>query len=115
MLRKTTRRSGRGAGSQPEVIVADEPTATLDAPVRAKLVRLMSNLRGHGTAFLHITHDLALADGFCDRLVVARDGRVVEEGPTDQVVSRARHLYTAALVAAARGRPPAEWGAAALP
>ena len=86
----------------PRLILADEPTGMLDASLRAGVTDLMAELQvGRGVAFLHITHDLALAQRSCSRLVVLQGGRVVEEGATDQVLGAPRHPYTAALVAAA--------------
>jgi peptide/nickel transport system ATP-binding protein len=88
---------------RPDLIVADEPTAMLDPRVRAGLLALMGELqRRFGLAWLLITHDLAVADGFCDRLVVMADGAVVESGPTESVVVTPRHPATVALVTAAR-------------
>jgi ABC-type glutathione transport system ATPase component len=88
---------------RPDVVVADEPTAMLDPRVRAQLVALMRRLQHeHDLAWLLITHDLAVADGFCDRLVVMDGGSVVESGPTAEVVGAPDHPATAALVAAAR-------------
>ncbi len=68
---------------RPDLVVADEPTQMLDASRRAGLVDLLGRLRDrHGTAFLYITHDLALAQAFCDRIAVMEDGRIVEDQPT---------------------------------
>lgn len=87
----------------PRLIVADEPTQMLDASLRAALADLLDELRSaRGVAVLHITHDLALAQRSCDRLVVLRAGQVVEQGATDVLLSRPEHPYTAALVEAAR-------------
>lgn len=84
------------------LIVADEPTSQLDASVKAELVDLMRRLHAdRGLAFLFITHDLALAATFCDRLLVMADGRIVEEGPSADVVTNPTHPATAALVTAA--------------
>lgn len=94
----------RALVTRPRLILADEPTQMLDASLRRDLVDLMSELaRVHGVAVLHITHDLALAQHGCDRLVVMRAGRVVEHGPTARVLDAPRHEYTAALIAAASG------------
>lgn len=93
----------RALVGRPDLIVADEPTAMLDPRVRAELLRLMSTLqRDHALSWLFITHDLAVADGFCDRLVVMSEGAVVEEGATATVVGQPGHPATAALVSAAR-------------
>ena len=92
----------RALVTRPRLILADEPTGMLDASLRAGIIDLMKELQDRrGVAFLHITHDLALAQRSCSRLVVLQAGRVVEEGPTDRVLGAPRHPYTAALVAAA--------------
>ncbi|WP_082897547.1 ABC transporter ATP-binding protein [Rhodococcus sp. EPR-157] len=86
----------------PRLILADEPTSGLDASLRGEIVELMGDLnRTHGTAMLHITHDLALAQRGSHRVVVMQGGHVVESGPTDRVLTNPRHHYTAALIAAA--------------
>lgn len=88
---------------QPRLIIADEPTAMLDPRVRAELLDLMAELQVTlGMAYLFITHDLAVADGLCNRLVVMSRGAVVEGGPTETVVGRPCHPATIALVDAAR-------------
>jgi peptide/nickel transport system ATP-binding protein len=93
----------RALVTRPRLILADEPTGMLDASLRRDLVDLIGELAtGRGVAVLHITHDLALAQHGCIRLVVMHAGRVVEHGPTADVLAAPRHDYTAALVAAAR-------------
>jgi len=93
----------RGLVVRPRLIVADEPTAMLDPRARVGILELMAELRSrHGMSYLFVTHDLALADGFCERLVVMDNGAVVEEGPVADVVGHPSHPATAALVAAAR-------------
>lgn len=95
---------------RPDLIVADEPTAMLDASIRSDLLRLLADLgTSHGVAYLYITHDLALAGWFCDRLVVLHQGEVVEQGRTDDVLGRPAHPYTAALVKAVQQLQPAAW------
>ncbi len=93
----------RALVTRPRLILADEPTQMLDGSLRAELADLLDELRmAHGVAVLHITHELALAQRSCDRLVVLQAGQVVEQGPTDVLLSRPEHPYTAALVKAAR-------------
>lgn len=92
----------RALVTRPRLILADEPTQMLDASLRLQLTELIGELSAqHGVAVLHITHDLALAQHSCARLVVMQAGRVVEHGATADVLGRPRHDYTAALVAAA--------------
>lgn len=91
----------------PRLILADEPTQMLDASLRRDLVDLIDGLAAdRRIAVLHVTHDLALAQRSCARLVVMCRGRVVETGPTARLLAEPQHDYTAALVAAARHRPP---------
>jgi peptide/nickel transport system ATP-binding protein len=93
----------RALVTEPRLLLADEPTQMLDASLRAGIADLLEELRTRrGVAVLHITHDLALAQRCCDRLVVLRAGRVVEDGPTDAVLSHPEHPYTRALIDAAR-------------
>jgi ABC-type glutathione transport system ATPase component len=90
----------------PRLIVADEPTTMLDVSLRLELLALMRRLgREQGIGYLYITHDLALARAFCDRLVILHQGRVIEAGPAAEVIERPRHPYTARLVAAAVALP----------
>lgn len=93
----------RALVGQPDLVVADEPTAMLDPRVRASLLGLMEDLRDRRrTSWLLITHDLAAASRFCRRLVVLDRGRVVETGTPEAVMSGPAHPATAVLVAAAR-------------
>lgn len=93
----------RALVTYPRLILADEPTQMLDSSLRAELAGLLDELRvQRDVSVLHITHDLALAQRSCDRLVVMREGRVVEQGPTGSVLSRPEHPYTAALLDAVR-------------
>ncbi len=101
---------------EPRLIVADEPTSMLDVSLRAGLLRTMLELRtDHGIAFLFITHDLALARFFCDRLAVMFSGRLVEVGDADDIVARPAHPYTRALMQAVRDLEVPEAPAGATP
>ena len=85
----------------PEVLVADEPVSMLDMSVRAKILQLMLDLkREMGLTYVYITHDLASAKYFCDRIAIMYLGRIVEIGPTDEVFANPRHPYTQALLKA---------------
>jgi oligopeptide/dipeptide ABC transporter ATP-binding protein len=85
----------------PEVLVADEPVSMLDMSVRAKILQLMLDLRQDlGLTYVYITHDLATAKYFCDRIAIMYLGKVVEIGPTAEIFANPRHPYTKALLAA---------------
>ncbi|HET7430504.1 MAG TPA: ABC transporter ATP-binding protein [Nocardioides sp.] len=85
----------------PEVLVADEPVSMLDMSVRAKILQLMLDLkRDLGLTYVYITHDLATAKYFCDRIAIMYLGRIVETGPTEEIFAHPRHPYTKALLAA---------------
>jgi oligopeptide/dipeptide ABC transporter ATP-binding protein len=84
---------------EPRLVVADEPVSMLDVSVRAGVLRVLLDLRERlGVATLFITHDLALAGVFADRVAVLYLGRVVEEGAAAEVIGNPLHPYTRALV-----------------
>src|SRR5690606_37682404 len=83
----------------PELPVADEPVASLDASVRGEILALMLRLRDElGLSALVVTHDLGLAWNIADRVAVMYLGRIVESGPVEQVLTAPRHPYTQALL-----------------
>jgi oligopeptide/dipeptide ABC transporter ATP-binding protein len=84
---------------EPRLLVADEPVSMLDVSLRAGIIRVLLDLRERlGISMLFITHDLALAGVFADRVAVLYLGRVVEEGAAAEVIGRPEHPYTRALV-----------------
>lgn len=84
---------------EPELLVADEPVSALDASVRGEILRLLLKLRNElGLAIIVVTHDLGLAWMIADRIAVMYLGRIVEEGPTEQVLTSPQHPYTQALL-----------------
>jgi peptide/nickel transport system ATP-binding protein len=84
----------------PQLLIADEPTTGLDVTTQAAVMALVSELsRARGMATVLITHDLALASEYCDRIVVMHAGHVVEAAPTAVLFGGARHPYTAQLIA----------------
>ncbi|MCX6461360.1 MAG: ABC transporter ATP-binding protein [Actinobacteria bacterium] len=83
----------------PDVIVADEPVSSLDASVRGEILALLLRLREElGLSLLVVTHDLGLAWNIADRVAVMYLGRIVEEGPTEEILRSPRHPYTRALL-----------------
>jgi len=84
----------------PPLLVADEPTTALDATVQARIIDLLADLRTRGQATLLVSHDLAVVARLADRVAVMHDGRIVEEGPTADVLRAPAHRRTRALVAA---------------
>jgi len=84
---------------QPRLLVADEPVSMLDVSIRADILNLLRDLRDeHGISILYITHDLATAAFFTDRIAVMYLGRIVEIGPTATVLHKPQHPYTQALL-----------------
>lgn len=93
---------------QPEYILADEPVSMVDASSRAELLYLLRDLRErYGITFLYITHDIATARHFANRIVVMYLGKIVESGPAAAVVDNPQHPYTRALIAAVPEPDPA--------
>jgi oligopeptide/dipeptide ABC transporter ATP-binding protein len=85
----------------PRFLVADEPVSMLDVSVRAGILALLREVRdAMGLSAIYISHDLALVRYLCERTLVMYLGRIVEDGPTREIVRRPLHPYTRALVAA---------------
>ena len=107
--------------NDPELIIADEPTTALDVTVQAQVLRLIDDLRRErNVAVLFITHDFGVVSQTCDRIAVMYAGRIVETGPTAELLANPAHPYTRMLIdcvpvmgepdrrrAAIGGRPPA--------
>jgi peptide/nickel transport system ATP-binding protein len=94
----------------PSLVIADEPTTALDVTVQRQVLQLVERLRQrHGAAVLFITHDLGVVAKICRTMTVLHAGRVLEEGETADVLTKPRHPYTRALLAATpRADRPAE-------
>jgi peptide/nickel transport system ATP-binding protein len=94
----------------PSLVIADEPTTALDVTVQRQVLQLVERLRQrHGAAVLFITHDLGVVAKICRTMTVLHAGRMLEEGETIDVLSKPRHPYTRALLAATpRADRPAE-------
>ncbi|HEY5787962.1 MAG TPA: ABC transporter ATP-binding protein [Microlunatus sp.] len=91
----------RALALRPDLLIADEPTSALDVSVQAAVLAEFARLRTElGFACVFISHDLAVVDSVSDQVLVLRDGRAVESGPTATVLGRPRHPYTEALLAA---------------
>jgi oligopeptide transport system ATP-binding protein len=85
----------------PRFVVADEPTSMLDVSIRISIMELMTELGERlGVSYLYITHDLAVARYMCDRVAVMYLGKMVEIGPTEEILANPRHPYTRALLSA---------------
>lgn len=90
--------------NRPALLIADEPTTALDATTKAQVLEILRGLQKEtGTAILLITHDASVVAEMADRVVVQRQGRVVETGTVDEVLRRPRHPYTASIVTAQAG------------
>jgi oligopeptide/dipeptide ABC transporter ATP-binding protein len=88
----------RALALRPQMLVLDEPTSALDVTVQAKVLDLIERLRyERRLSYLLISHNLAIVDRLCERIEVLYLGRVVESGPTQEVLSTPAHPYTAAL------------------
>ncbi|MER6677190.1 ABC transporter ATP-binding protein [Streptomyces sp. NPDC000983] len=84
----------------PRVLIADEATTALDVTVQAEILDLLADLRDRtGLALVVVSHDLAVVAQLCDEVLVLRQGEVVEQGPTHEVLHRPRHEYTRLLIA----------------
>lgn len=109
----------RALSVNPEIIIADEPVSMLDVSIRAEMLGLMQQLQQtRGISFIYITHDLATARYFGQRIIILYRGAIVETGPIDRVLHSPEHPYTKALISAIsdpnpanrlRDRPVLEW------
>lgn len=91
----------RALEMQPELLVADEPVASLDVSIQAQIINLFKHLQQeHGFTFLFIAHDLAMVEYICDRVGVMYHGRLVELAETRELFSNPLHPYTKALLSA---------------
>ncbi len=101
--------------ASPAVLVADEPTTALDATVQARILALLRRIADDGTAVVFVSHDMAAVRRIADRILVLRDGRVIEQGPASAVLQDPGQAYTRALVAAATPVPRVTAPGAAAP
>jgi oligopeptide/dipeptide ABC transporter ATP-binding protein len=88
----------RALSVEPKVLVLDEPTSALDVTVQARILELIAKLRRErGLAYVLISHNLAVVEQLCEETAVLYLGRIVEHGPTEEILARPAHPYTLAL------------------
>ncbi|GAA1925664.1 hypothetical protein GCM10009775_17390 [Microbacterium aoyamense] len=84
----------------PRLLVGDEPLSALDVTVRAQILELLAELRARdGLTLVMVSHDIGVVQNLCDQVVVMKDGRIVEEGPTEKVLLQPQVAYTRRLLA----------------
>jgi peptide/nickel transport system ATP-binding protein len=89
----------RALALKPKLIIADEPVSMLDVSIRAEMLELLQELqKKHSISFIYITHDLATARYFGQRIGILYLGKIVEMGPINQVLVNPKHPYTQALI-----------------
>ena len=89
----------RALALKPKIIIADEPVSMLDVSIRAEMLELMQELqKKHNISFIYITHDLATARYFGQRIGIVYMGKLVELGPIDKILTKPKHPYTQALI-----------------
>jgi oligopeptide/dipeptide ABC transporter ATP-binding protein len=108
---------------EPRVIIADEPTTSLDVTIQAQYLRLLREIQEEtGLSLIFITHDFGIVAKMCDRVIVMYAGRIVESGPVREIFNKPSHPYTQALLSSVpkleerperlysiQGQPPALW------
>jgi peptide/nickel transport system ATP-binding protein len=91
----------RAIALQPKLVILDEPTAALDVSVQAVVLNLLQDLKASmGMSYLFVSHDLNVVRLLCDRVIVMRTGRIVEEGPSERVLGAPQDAYTRELLSA---------------
>ncbi len=87
--------------TEPRLLIADEPTTALDVTIQAQILKLMKKINEkHGTGILFISHDLSLVRRLCSRVIVMKDGRIVEQGAMEDIFENPQQEYTQKLIAA---------------
>jgi len=94
--------------NEPDLLIADEPTTALDVTVQAQILKLLKDLQARlGMAILFITHDLGIVRKVADRVCVMTKGKIVEQGPVEEVFTKPTHAYTRQLLGAEPKKDPA--------
>lgn len=89
--------------TRPALVIADEPVSALDVTIQAQILELLRSMqRRYGLSYLFISHDLNVVYELCDRVLVMRDGRIVEQGDVEQIYANPQHEYTKQLLKAAQ-------------
>jgi oligopeptide transport system ATP-binding protein len=92
---------------KPQAVILDEPTSALDRSVQGQVIELLRDLQSrYGLSYVFISHDLSVVRAMSDYVVVMKDGKIVEEGPTDAIFSAPREAYTKTLIGAAYNIAP---------
>lgn len=92
----------RAIALQPEFLLLDEPTSALDLTVQSQIIDLLKKLQDlYGLSYLFISHDLRVVRALCQRVIVVKDGCIVESGDTAQIMTKPKHAYTQQLIRAA--------------
>ena len=100
-------------GLRPRLLIADEPTTALDVTIQAQILETLKDInRREGVAILFISHDLGVVRALCSRVVVMKQGRIVESGPVDQVFYHPREEYTKLLISSRPARKKLRGGQA---
>lgn len=90
----------RAIAHRPRILVGDEPLSALDVTVRAQVLDLLRELRAEGMTLILVSHDIGIVQNLCDAVAVMKDGRIVEQGSTDDVLRRPQEDYTKRLLSA---------------
>ena len=89
----------RALAIEPKVLICDEATSSLDVTIQKQIMELLEDLKDtHGLSFIFICHNLALVQSFCDKVLVLSEGKVVENGKSDDIINEPQEAYTKKLV-----------------